>query len=245
MFDIFGFLMLFSFLGLIIGLIKPRFVMWFGLPKKRSAALLLYLSLTLLFMVLFGATAPIPLTDHSTKLNDTTKNVSQSTAPKNYIPTDEDYYDIYKVKIDSVETSYKHGDISFSDYGKSIDTLLSAIDYTINERRNKKLKVFKLSKLYKKSQSIEIQNTAAFLIYGPGDDITLRASAEEFLNENAFDPGSVNIQKAFKSAKSKYGWIYYVRYRAKNAYGALILTDVKLLMRYNNSSGMYDIVKAY
>ena len=57
--DIFGYCFLFSLLGLFIGLISPKLVIWWGSEKTRSRVLLIYGLATFAFWMLFaGVTIP-------------------------------------------------------------------------------------------------------------------------------------------------------------------------------------------
>lgn len=246
MHTLFGFLMLLSMLGLTLGLIKPGLVMWFNLHKKRSAVFFPFAALAISFSILWSSTSQDAINDTQRFANsyDSANTANNKTAVIKNV-NEGNIVNDFREKLDSLYQSYNQKDIVFSTYKENIDPIFTALNDTINYRKKSGLKSEKLVRLYKKSQQTFGKASADYLVYGDGDEVSLRASAEEFLNENALDPGSVNVQDAYKCGKQKQGWVYYVRYRAKNPYGALILTDVKLLMRYDTSSSMYNIIKAY
>lgn len=155
------------------------------------------------------------------------------------------YKEYYQNKLDSLSAAFKDQDIAFGTYQTEYAIQINGLKKIVLQMQELNMENSSLKSLYKTRSNAFNATDNSYSIYGDGDNISLRASAEEFLNENAYDPKSVAIQTAYKCRKQKQGWVYYVRYRAKNAFGALILTDVKLLMRYDSSSETYNVIKAF
>lgn len=79
--------------------------------------------------------------------------------------------------------------------------------------------------------------------YGVGGDTFLRLAAEDYLVNHLKDPNSLKIVDAYINKKANEGWVYYIKYRAKNSFGAYNLEDALILIKYDPESKLYYGVK--
>lgn len=146
----------------------------------------------------------------------------------------------FKLKFDSISKPLNSKSPDYRTYFDSKpESATSMLLSFMNTRKFVGLNNTPFLTLYKREISRFKKAKADYAIYGDGDDIFMKGAAELFINE--LDPNFSEIQTAFKSRKSKQGWIYYVQYKTKNMFGVYILQSVELLMGYSSEEHQYFV----
>lgn len=120
---------------------------------------------------------------------------------------------------------------------EKISSLTKVSNETFPKLEKLRLKLID-SKKYKDAQK-------NFLMYGQPiqrNDITY--PCESYLRQNLNDPGSLDIIDTDTEGQSKKGWVVWIKYRAKNGFGALVLQVGKFEVQYNATNKEYTVINA-
>jgi len=154
-------------------------------------------------------------------------------------------YKIYsKQKIDEFSNTikelenYNEGKYFLEKYNNEIEkiNLIALIGNTFN-LDNKEIK----------KQIVAIENDYdkrinEFNIYGNMSETLMEIVAENYIKNVAKDPSSIKFIENKQIGKTKSGIKYFVKYRGKNSFGAYDISSNVLLLKWNSSSDIYEVV---
>jgi hypothetical protein len=155
--------------------------------------------------------------------------------------TENDYIQYFQTEWDSIRLYKDQGFPQYSDYTDSLQKVVLEIN-TIVQSNPDSFKRLKKLRLRFISSNKMIKANKNWLIYGqPKLEYDLYEPCEEYLRENANDPGSIDIDQEMVKGQSNNGWIVAIRYRGKNAFGGLVVNANTFEVKFNPSSQAYSL----
>lgn len=205
--------------------------------RKLKIHFLSALALVFFLLLAFGST-------------DNNSSSTSSTEPeKKIIPlmTENEYLKYFQTKWDSVKLYKQNGFLQYEDYYKNLTNVVTEMaDVLMKDpafNGSDDYKKTPLGRLCLKLSNSKRYNEAAsnYEIYGQPNEYDLKAACETYLEKVLNDPSSLNIEEWDLRGQSKKGWIVYMKYRAKNAFGALVLQYSIFEVSFNSYEKWYYV----
>jgi hypothetical protein len=177
------------------------------------------------------------------------KENSNESNNSNKIISEDEYIEYFQAKWDSVKVITEGGIPQYKKYSEELDNIMQEMGNVL-QKEDPKVDLInsqkKLNKLRLKFNDSD-KNTEAlrkYFTYGQPLDFDLKLACEEFLESNANDPSSIDIEDWKIKGQSKNGWLVLMKYRGRNAFGGLILKVSTFDVRYNPTNDRFTAISA-
>ena len=242
---------------LIVGLVKPQWVMPLKSIKKKRAVIFV---VTIILFFISSAIGGYYITDTSSIDTSLKKQPSETedtsldtiiTIPPQFLDSvlaslyKETFDSLYNklLEIDNLDAAY----YSRKSIHEEIQKCLFDDWWNLMERIDSTRQNLPISrKEYEKSSKKYDKQYTRFLLYGDEDIETVEfwaeAEAKRILAKLAVDPESLVIESVSCNGKTKSGYKCTVVYRAKNGFGGYVREYVTLIMTYDVERSLYKCI---
>lgn len=175
---------------------------------------------------------------------------SSTSVPEKVIPvmTDAEYLTYFQGKWDSVALKKQEGFLQYDTYQSQLEAILQDMikvlerDTSFTFDSPSKVNQLRLRLAESKKMKDALKN---WFTYGQPSKFDLKYACQYYLEQNANDPSSIDIEDWKVDGQSKNGWVVIAKYRGKNAFGGLVLNVSKFDIRFNPANKFYYVKNMY
>lgn len=115
---------------------------------------------------------------------------------------------------------------------------------SIASRESSNFEIENLQKVYSKEFSKYKNMYREYSLYGSGDKYSMKYAAISAIKSGMNDPKSFDFVDGYPTEKiTKSGWVYYIKYRGKNAFGGTVVEERNVTLKYSTENRAYKAVK--
>lgn len=117
---------------------------------------------------------------------------------------------------------------------------------TIVSREAANMNKSNIQKVYETELSKYNKMYKLYSLYGTGTEYLMKSAAIDAIKSAMNDPNSFDFVEGWATDKfTKSGWVYYIKYRGKNAFGGTVLEVKNITLRYSPENKIYRAVNVY